>query len=278
MPSKNAITIPVYKSEPDENEIISFSQALSVFKDHDIILVCPEGLNTDRYKEIADKHNKVIFPERFDPDFFKSINGYNKLMLSLTFYERFLRYDYILVYQLDCFAFRDELDLWADKGYDYIGAPWLHNDRRTWWTLKNRIIYNLKALYRRYTNKPITISMGYYKVGNGGFSLRKVSRSCEIIKKFETNHRIDIFRNSENYLYAEDVFWGCEVNRYFPNIRIPKYKEALGFSFDMNPALSYELNNHRLPFGCHAWYRYEPDFWKPFIEERGFILQDKGYQ
>jgi len=273
MAYKTAVIIPIYKPEMDECEIISFIQVIKVLKDHDIIMVCPNELNLQEYKKLAVKYNKNISFQHFDNLFFEGINGYNKLMLSLSFYERFLHYDYILIYQLDCFVFKNELDIWTQKNYDYIGAPWLHNDRRTWWTFVNKIRYTLKALYRRYTNKTNTISIGYYKVGNGGFSLRKVKKCCEIIKQFEGNGRIEKYRDPEsNYLYAEDVFWGCEVNRYYPNMKIPAYKKALGFSFDMNPSLAYELNNHQLPFGCHAWNRYEPDFWKPFIRNTGFDL------
>lgn len=273
MSLKTAITVPVYKPSLSEYEVVSFTQVLKVLKDYDIILVCPDSLDVTKYLDLAALNNKNIEIERFDSSFFEGIDGYNRLMLSLSFYQRFEQYSYILVYQTDCFLFRDELEKWVSKGYDYIGAPWLHNDRRSWWTFKNRIRYTLKTLYRRYLTKGVTISLGYYKVGNGGLSLRKVDKSIEIIKKFEKNKRINRFRNSNgNYLYAEDVFWGCEVNRYFPHMKIPVYKEALGFSFDMNPSLCYELNKNNLPFGCHAWYRYELDFWRSFIEKEGFTI------
>lgn len=269
------ITIPVYKTKPDNKEQISLLQAFKVFADYDIVLVCPDNLDVSAYQKLAQDRAKEIRISRFDNLFFKDIEGYNWLMLNLSFYETFLAYEYILIYQPDCFVFRDELDMWMNKGYDYIGAPWLHNDRRVWWTLRKSITYTLKYLYRRYTNQDNTISIGFYKVGNGGFSLRKVSTACEMIKKFEKNGRIDRYRNANgNYLYAEDVFWGCEVNRYAANMKIPNYKVALGFAFDMNPSLCYELNSKELPFGVHAWYRYNLDFWKPFIEKEGYILSD----
>jgi hypothetical protein len=25
------------------------------------------------------------------------------------------------------------------------------------------------------------------------------------------------------------------------------------------------MNNHRLPFGCHAWPRYDRMFWEPYL-------------
>lgn len=35
----------------------------------------------------------------------------------------------MLVYQLDAYAFKDELFFWASLGYDYIGAPWMPHQR-----------------------------------------------------------------------------------------------------------------------------------------------------
>lgn len=277
MSDRAVIVIPVYKPEPNEYEVISFLQVLKVLKEYAIILAVPQELNIENYRKYSDRSHKEIGVEYFDKSYFKGIDGYNKLMLSLEFYERFMKYEYILIYQLDCFVFRNELKEWIQKGYDYIGAPWLHNDRRTWWTLKNRIKYIFKYYYRRFTNKENTINLGFYKVGNGGLSLRKTQTFCNVIKKFEKNKRIERYRFADgNYLYAEDVFWGCEVNRYYPYLKIPSYKEALGFSFDMNPSLSYELNNNKIPFGCHAWYRYEIEFWKPFIEKEGYVLGESS--
>jgi len=268
------IVIPVYKSDPNKYEVISFLQVLKILKRYTITLAIPYGLDINNYNIYADNSHKEINIEHFDASYFENIEGYNRLMLSLDFYERFGKYEYILIYQLDCFVFKDSLEEWIQQGVDYVGAPWLHNDRRLWWTLGNKIKYQLKYYYRRYTNKDNSISLGFYKVGNGGLSLRRTESFCKIIKKFGGSKRIERYRFSEgNYLYAEDVFWGCEVNRYYPHLKIPSFKQALLFSFDMNPSLSYELNDYEIPFGCHAWYRYELDFWKPFIEKEGYYLE-----
>jgi len=44
-------------------------------------------------------------------------------MMSPAFYDAFKAFDYILIYQLDAFVFRDELEYFCSLGYDYIGAP-----------------------------------------------------------------------------------------------------------------------------------------------------------
>jgi hypothetical protein len=76
-------------------------------------------------------------------------------MCSIGFYEVFRQYEYMLIYQLDCWVFRDELEMWCDKGYDYIGAPFFVK----WF-----------------------VDRGIY-VGNGGFSLRKISNIIEYLKR-----------------------------------------------------------------------------------------------
>lgn len=271
MSLKAAIIIPVYKLKPDETEIISFTQALRIFRNNEIILISPEGLDLASYQSLAKENDSKISIEYFDEKYFIGIDGYNKLMLSLEFYERFLDYEYILIHQLDCFVFEDELTKWVAKGYDYIGAPWINNDRRTWWTLKSKLRYTLKRFYRRYTKQPNDVTTIYYKVGNGGFSLRKVQKFCAIIKKFEKNGRIEMYREPfHTFTHAEDVFFSREVNRYFPNLKIPAYQEALNFAFEANPSLCFDLNGDKLPFGCHAWNKQEPDFWKSKIEAFGY--------
>ncbi len=43
-------------------------------------------------------------------------------MMDNTFYKQFLNYEYILIYQLDAFVFKDELN-YCSQGIDYVGAP-----------------------------------------------------------------------------------------------------------------------------------------------------------
>ena len=45
-----------------------------------------------------------------------------------------------------------------------------------------------------------------------------------------------------------------------------KPEEAIAFSFELSPSYLYKLNGNYLPFGCHAWYKYEyENFWKQHI-------------
>lgn len=54
-------------------------------------------------------------------------------MLTKEFYLRFRQWEYLLIYQLDAYVFQDELMDWCNKGYDYIGAPFLKLNREVDW-------------------------------------------------------------------------------------------------------------------------------------------------
>jgi hypothetical protein len=67
-------------------------------------------------------------------------------------------------------------------------------------------------------------------------------------------------------LIAEDTFWSSSVTKSFTNFSIAPYDLAREFSFEMYPAELYKENNGKLPFGCHAWHKYDPFFWEKFID------------
>ena len=45
------------------------------------------------------------------------------------------------------------------------------------------------------------------------------------------------------------------------------------FSYDSNVEECFRLNDHQLPFGCHAWDRYAYEIWKPYIESYGYSTE-----
>ena len=104
------------------------------------VIIAPQSLIID--KSFGDLQNlKVI---RFANYYFESISGYNKLLLSLEFYNRFKEYEYLLIHQSDAYLFKNELDYWCQKGFDYIGAPWYRSSK-----LNKGLIYRFiyKKLY-----------------------------------------------------------------------------------------------------------------------------------
>ena len=42
-------------------------------------------------------------------------------------------------------------------------------------------------------------------------------------------------------------------------------EDGLRFAFEVSPRTCLDLNGGKMPFGCHAWARYDRSFWEPFI-------------
>lgn len=244
-----AVVIPFYKAELNAIEGRSFDQCQKVLKNYDIIFALPEGLRVRQ-------QSSNVRTEEFDKEYFKNIAGYNKLMLGSEFYERFLEYDYILIYQLDSFVFRDELMAWCEKGYDYIGAPWIATKNFISFLLKP---FNSKSIKKR---KPV-----FFKVGNGGLSLRKTRSFYDISRKLAGEIEEQLEKKGEIYT-NEDVFWSIKVPEFFPEFKIPEYREAVGFAIDRKPKIGLKINNNQLPFGCHGIDKPKVlEFWAPIVEK-----------
>jgi len=275
---KCVIIVPVYKKfdNLEKNEITSFNQVLHILGNHPVCLVAPFDLESTDYEKQANSASVKIQVERFDNHFFTSTKGYNKLLVNDEFYNRFKNYNYMLIYQLDAYVFRDELLHWCEKGYDYIGAPW----------------------FEGYTIA--THDSTFVGVGNGGFSLRNIQKSIKILKKitylkslrdfydgcgfskilsFARFINLCLFRFSKQarskgfYIYYsttpeefnEDDYWSVIVPQIY-DYKVAPLEDATKFSFEVIPEKLYHDNKNQLPFGCHAWEKYEPEFWKQFIK------------
>lgn len=265
---KVVVVIPVHSETPSDFELISFKQCFKVLKNHDIKVLAPTGLNLNKYKSVISVF-EVVF---IDPIWQSSIEKYNKLKLSQFFYKLFNEYQFLLTYELDAFVFKDELLFWCNKNYDYIGAPW----------------------FKGYAN-PTTEFLG---VGNSGFSLRKVSSMQKAIRKiyikemashyFNKKNRLTIKLSkifnylriyfSENYMIQksvhqnEDAFISEIIALKIKDFKLASINEAIPFSFEVKPAYLYKINHNKLPMGCHAWWTYDFEFWKPIIEGYGYKL------
>ena len=225
---KCCVVIPVYKRNPVFFEQASLMQCVRILgKKYDIYLVAPFGLDLSGYTSLCPEYKFKV--KRIAQNFAESIDGYNQLCKRWEFYDSFSEYLYMLVYQLDCWIFDDNLDYFMSLEYDYIGAPWLS-------VVDNQI----KAT----------------KCGDGGFSLRRISKLSEVCK------------NATEYIedgtVAEDVFF-CE--KYADNLKICPVEVGREFSFEVGPSVFFKMNNNKLPMGCHKPYLFEfKTFWKDYIK------------
>lgn len=266
-----AVVIPIYKQQLTNYERISLTQCLRVLSQYPIWLVAPDSLDISHYHEIS----PTLSVRRFDDRYFADIQGYNRLMLSANFYEAFSDVNYVLIHQLDAFVFRDDLLHWCRQGYDYVGAPWLRDRDFTgrgdklWFSVKQRVatLLDLKKPDGATPREIISLN----GVGNGGLSLRRVSAMLRWLHRFR--RKIETYERIHRHQYNEDVFWGIEVNRYWPLMRIPAYRQALHFAVEFYPQWAIEhYNEGQLPFGCHAWDIHGTAYWRTVFSRYGYQI------
>lgn len=230
-----AVVIPVYQPTLSETEQISLRQCNRVLGNYPIVIIAPENLNTDFLAAYLDSYTVITFPASY----FNSTKTYNHLLVSELFYQKFISFEYILIYQLDAYVFADQLADWCNKGYDYIGAPKLK-------------LEHVKG-GRNLCSEPILL--------NGGLSLRNVKSLLRYIRIY------GYFFNS--WLANEDAMFSFAQRRAYPFrwlLKLPSWQEALAFSVEKNPQTGLTLLSGKLPFGCHAWEKYNPNFWRTYIK------------
>jgi len=248
-----------------EYEYISFSQCCSVLKKYFFYIITFKKLDLTEFVIVLEKNRINYKTINFNEEYFTNTERYSELLVSVRFYMQFVSYKYILIHQLDCFVFQDDIKRWIDAEYSYIGAPWLQG-------------YDSA----QYGSEVIG-------VGNGGFSLRCVFDHLRVLFSFSRIKKKEFLADSKglrcpaflrdntfflfNTFHAnEDIFWGDIAGINFTWFKIPDWKIAVQFSMEVQPEYFFKLNNNTLPFGCHAWWRYDVDFWKPHIEKFGYTL------
>lgn len=250
------VVVPLYTTALGEDDRLALTRCLAVLGRHPIAIVCPEGLDLSPLQPLLQAAAPMV--ERFAPDFFKGVEGYNRLMLWPGFYRRFAAYDYLLICQTDAFVFADRLDDWVARGHDYIGAPWIASPRNAW----NRGLQRFTNLFRRVGKQ----EGHYFRVGNGGFSLRRVAMMLRITEEQQAaiTHMLD--HPKPDNLHVEDKYFSLVAPVRYPEMRIPDWREAVDFCIDRRPRLALAFNGGRLPFACHGFNkRNVRRFWQPII-------------
>lgn len=238
------VAIPVYKRELNLCERASLTQLRKVLGAYEMCFVAPESLAFD-YGALGEG----ISVRRFPDTFFVSNLSYSELLLEPAFYEGFLAYEYLLIYQLDAFVFRDRLEEFCRMGYDYIGAP-LKSYAKDW--------------------KEIGCN-----VGNGGFSLRRVKSCLRVTRCKEELFAMRPKTWAENrFLPCEDVFFAFCSTVPSLTFHVPPFRTALEFAVGTDTAHIYKKMPAWLPFGCHAWDVQDFWFWRPIIASYGYGLPE----
>lgn len=232
-----AVVIPIYKPHLNDDEVFSVKKSLSNLAGHEVYWVAPASLDITYYQNTFG----VQGVERFEDPYFANIVGYNRLLVSTFFYERFANHEFMLICQPDAVVLKPELHLWLEKPYDYIGAPWPKGYSFT--------------IHTKHIPMEGGVTCTAF-VGNGGLSLRRSKACMDLIREFD-----DVSANWHTYGHAEDLFFAFvgTLSRHF---LMPNLMTAATFSHDIDPQYLQHLTNHALPFGVHAWEKYDRAFWE----------------
>jgi Protein of unknown function (DUF5672) len=260
-----AVVIPLYTTELPEFEWQALQHNIRALRHCRIFFACPKRLDLEGLPVYIDR--KAVQTICFDNQYFDSIEGYNKLLRSNLFYDRFSDFEFMLLLQTDAIVFSGDLSPFTAKPYDYWGAPWVGFELINYKFLRPVLPFFHKYRRLRFLRKWFGPR---YLVGNGGFSLRRVSSFArftrehrEFIDRFEAGYDTWIKGGAKSMM--EDVFWCLYVPASFPDFRIAPWREAKHFAFEMSPREVYTMNGNKLPFGCHAFAKVDPEFVQQFI-------------
>ena len=267
MNKKCVVLIISHKEVLSELEYKSIQQCMRILLFYEIILITKKSNSLEFYKSKFDKISFYIV----DDLFLNSYEAFNQFKLNRSLYLKFIQFEYILFFEPDAWVFKDEILRWCNAGYDYIGAPWfssmtvcdpnahmvgggnggfsLRNTRKHYMVLRR--VAQLRLLNRK------------------KLKLQKLFPYNQLILRFNFYFKIAHFWELpyilEEAYGQEDVFLSYRVASTFSDFNVAPVEEALKFSFEVNPSVLYEKNERQLPFGCHAYQKYQPDFWKQFI-------------
>jgi hypothetical protein len=280
------ILIPIYKLVPARLERAAVERCLYVLRNYDFVFLHKQSISKEQIVSTYSVALSQVLSYTFLPvedDILRSAKTYNHFMLSLSFYNRISRWDFVLIFQDDAWILSGNLDKWLNKSFSYVGAPWC----------------------RHLGPDPYCVVTG---VGNGGLSLRNIKHMKRILHSpqyylhpvlsvhelissvgllcgYGTCHSclfpvvfiarlIRLFSalflypfgvcNNLSYLaskrYNEDVILGLMAKRVFPWLHIPDISEAAHFSIETNPAEVVEAFGVDVPFGCHGWQKHNSRF------------------
>jgi len=272
--SKVAVVVPMYRDGLDSDEKISQRQLFHFLAKFDKYLVVPESLKVDL---------DGFAIKRFRNEFFNNTVTYSALLLSREFYEAFSNYSFILIYQLDALVLSDQLMEWCEAGWDYIGAPWIRSADADFVdapTVGNGgfSLRKVESFLRVINSEHFDAELQRYQGALNGEEVPRPPAARSLTIPERVGGRIARLasrgataptpRSSESspfYGINEDYFWSFKATKYWPDFRIAPVADALRFSFEVEPRRCYALNHFQLPFGCHAWNRYDRKFWEPFL-------------
>lgn len=272
--------MPVYQDRFTAVEAAALRVCSERLRDHAMVIVHRRACSTEAVRSLVEPQLLTQQERHYVPVencWLASVEAYNSMLLQAWFYRLFSAWDYLLIFQLDAWIFRNDLNDWLSKGFTYIGAPWvrdlgddtpdtgvgngglslrcvesfiriLESPRNRFWPVFrwNTLAWRI-CLFRRYEVLPVALRPVYFIKRLLLFALMSLG-----------------WRNTLNYYIAdnklEDHFYSFFAPLVHRWMRIPSLQEAALFSIETNPGATLQMAG-KLPFGCHAWQKYDQDFW-----------------
>lgn len=227
---KCIVVIPVYKDALSHDEEMCVKRYSEVLKEEDIVFIAPSKLDTAWYK---DKFSDIGF-RFFEDKYFTGTKSYNHLLLNAAFYKTFSDYEYMLIAQTDACIWdnKNRLQEFINKGFDYYGAPWIP-ERRIWEWIWDDGIKCCKKEGQGLT------------MGNGGFCLRNIPKSIELINEFRWRKCYWFIKRNE------DIFFGLFGKRNKCGFKLADIETGKMFSAEYS--LRELIDSGEIPFGVHGW-------------------------
>jgi len=251
---RSVLVVPWHPHEVSEYEIFSLKSIRRYSEGTEVVIATPDASSLPPF----------LVPDRvevFPAAFFETFLANNRLMTSISFYERFEGYQQMALVHADVLLFKPLAPLLQTLyPWSYVGAPWVG---RT--------------------------ADGHFRfegVGNGGFSMRRIPDFLDVLRgstfpsipRFTTKrkgmalwafliccHVASIRRERVSYIMnrhdiLEDVFWSKVAPCLSPKFTIAPISAALAFSYETFPRFAYQGNHEQVPYGIHGWWRHDVEF------------------
>ncbi|MEI8037377.1 MAG: DUF5672 family protein [Verrucomicrobiota bacterium] len=251
------------------DERVSLRHLNHYLGDYDKYLIASEGFAPD-LPGFQVKH--------FARKYFGSAAAHGRMLAQAAFYREFADYEFVFFYHLDSLAFSDQMAVWCATDLDYIGPPWMHCEESLWvdtprvgnggFTLL-RVASALQVLANRHRKEPSTYWIDQFtQHAPGGLvrGLEWIQARCPGMHLLNRLlHEWHAMEDPAEHGRNNDLFWSDKAVRYLPEFKVASLEQGLRFAFEAVPRDCFEMTGGRMPFGCHAWGRYDREFWLPHL-------------
>ncbi len=264
-PINPVVIVPTHRARFSEHEAYSMERLKRLLPNTKILLVIPASQHVGELCRVLPSAEPLHVPD----ECMRSVVAYNRLMISPRIWDLLGSYSHALIHEPDAILLRGDLREWCMQRWSYVGAPW----------------------FQHYTNADSNSPP--IGVGNFGLSLhnlRDVRRVLHSNKRWYGPYQIvaDLAktltrrRNRMSAMRAAlkqgqesagrmrgasmvfdgycDTFWCRMAAKVDPDYLVAPIETALKFAWEATPRRCFELNRGRLPFGLHAWQRYDHAF------------------